>query len=169
MGATAFNAVERPVAICSRVTIELTSHALWNVVFIRVRRFKLNNFVLYSLNGVDILIIRGRFNINKEDAEGFLCQSVFDIYDVSHCMSQGTKFLLDVEVEGVMKVFEYYTEGSFFFQLVGVVIYVSLLAMRDYFSIGVRSWADEFNYVVGRAFCVELLFFYDFCQAFHHL
>ena len=118
MGATAFNTVERPVAICPRVTIELTSHALWNVVFIRVRRFKLNNFVLYRLNGVDILIIRGRFNINKEDVEGFLCQSVFDIYDVSHYMSQGTKFLLDVvEVGGMMKVFEYHTEGSFFFQL----------------------------------------------------
>ena len=55
-------------------------------------------------------------------------------------MSQGTKFLLDVvEVGGVMKVFEYYTEDSFFFELVSVVIYVSLLAIRDYFSIGVRS------------------------------
>jgi len=59
---------------------------------------------------------------------------VFDIYDVSHSMSQGTKFLLDVvKVGGVMKVFEYHTEGSFFFQLVSVVIYVSVLAMCDFF------------------------------------
>jgi len=100
----------------------------------------LNNFVLCGLNGIDILIIRGRFNINIEDVEGFLRQSVFDIYDVSHYMSQGTKFLFDVvEVGGVMEVFEYHTEGSFFLQLVSVIIYVSLLAVRDYFPIGFRS------------------------------
>ena len=34
VGATAFNAVVRPVAIFPRVSIVLTSHALWNVVFI---------------------------------------------------------------------------------------------------------------------------------------
>ena len=33
VGATAFNAVERFVAILPRVTIVLTAHALWNVVF----------------------------------------------------------------------------------------------------------------------------------------
>ena len=107
MGATAFDAVVRPVAIFPRVTIVLTSHALWNVVFIRVGRFELDNFVFNCLDGVDILVILGWFNIDIEDVEGFLSQSVFDIYDVSHYMSQGTKFLLDVvEVGGVMKVFE---------------------------------------------------------------
>ena len=33
VGATAFNAVERLVAILPPVTIVLTAHALWNVVF----------------------------------------------------------------------------------------------------------------------------------------
>ena len=88
-------------------------------------RFKLNNFVLNGLNGIYILVICGWFNIDVEDVEGFLSQSVFDIYDVSHYMSQGTKFLLDVvEVGGVMKVFEDHKEGSFFLQLVSVIIYV---------------------------------------------
>jgi len=100
----------------------------------------LNNFILNGLNGVDILVIRSWFNIDIEDTEGFLCQSVFDIYDVSHYMSHGTKFLLDVvEVGGVMKVFEDHTEGSFFRKLVSVIIYVPLLAVRDYFSIGIWS------------------------------
>jgi len=53
-------------------------------------RFKLNNFVLYGLDGIDILTICGRFNISIEDVEGFLIHPVFDIYDVSHYMSQGT-------------------------------------------------------------------------------
>ena len=100
----------------------------------------MNNFILNGLNGVDILVIRGWFNIDIEDVEGFLSQSVFDIYDVLHYMSQGTKFLLDViEVGGVMEVFEDHTKGSFFLQLVSVVIYVSLLAVRDYFSVGIWS------------------------------
>ena len=100
----------------------------------------MDNFVLNGLNGVDVLVIRGWFNINIEDVEGFLSQSVFNIYDVSHFMSQGTKFRLDVvEVGGVMKVSENHTEGSFFLQLIRVIIYVPLLAVRDYFSIGIWS------------------------------
>ena len=65
----------------------------------------MNDFVLYGLNGLYILIIRGRFNINIEDAERFLSQSVCNVNDISHYMSQGTKFLLDVvKVGGVMEV-----------------------------------------------------------------
>ena len=68
-----------------------------------------------------------------------------------------------------MEVFQYHMEGSFFLQLVSVVIYVSLLAVRDCFPIGIRSLAHKFNYVVGQTLCEELLFFYDFCKACHHL
>jgi hypothetical protein len=71
-----------------------------------VGRFKLYYFVLNGLNGVNILVIRGRFNVNIENVEGFLSQSMFDIYDVSHYVSQGAKFLLDIiEVGRVVEVF----------------------------------------------------------------
>ena len=100
----------------------------------------MNDFVLYGLNSIYILVIRGRFSINIEDVEGFLGQSVFNINDISHYMSQGTKFLLDVvEVGGVMEVSEHHPKGSFFLQLVSVIIYVPLLAVRDCFSVGITS------------------------------
>ena len=50
----------------------------------------MNKFVLDGLDGVNILVICSWFNIDIEDVEGFLCCSVFDIYDVPHNVSLGT-------------------------------------------------------------------------------
>jgi hypothetical protein len=84
----AFNAVVGFVAIGFRVPVFLTTSAL-DGCLLGARRFYSDRGVEQVMEIIYFRVVRLGFQIHEEKGEGFFCDPMPYVYDVSHLMSFG--------------------------------------------------------------------------------